>query len=82
MDEVGLHIEAQKWYKYALGVHLAGASGAEIAADELLDLAASYVLSRDYDKALLVLNRLVEQYPQRVDIRIWLGRTMAGRGEK
>ncbi len=82
LDEIGLHLEAQKWYKYALGVHLAGASGSEITADVLLDLGSSYVLSQDYDKALLILDRLVKQHPERVDIRIWLSRAKAGRGQK
>ena len=82
LDELGLHLEAQKWYKYALGVHIAGASGSEITADILLDLASSYVLSQDYDKALLVLDQQVEQHPQRVDMRVWLSRAEAGKGQK
>ena len=82
LDELGLHLEAQKWYKYALGVHLAGASGSEITADKWLDWASSYVLSQDYEKALLVLDRLVKEYPKQVNIRIWLSRAEAGRGQK
>jgi len=82
LDELGLHREAQKWYKCALGIHTAGASGSEIAADEWLDLASSYTMSRDYDKALKVLNPLVKRYPERVDIRIWLFRAERGRGQK
>ena len=82
LDDVGLHLEAQKWYKYAWGVHTAGAQGEEISDDELLDLGASYVLSQDYDVAMLVLNRVLERNPNRVDIRIWLARAATGIGEE
>ena len=81
LDETGLHKEAQKWYKYAIGAHLAGAGGSEVGAGELLDLAASYVLSQDHDKALLVLNRIVGQNPEQVSVYIWLARAASGLGQ-
>ena len=82
LDQTGLHGEAQKWYKYALGVHLKGAGASEISEEELLDLGSSYVLSGNYDQAMLVLNRLANQNPARVDVEIWLARAQAGMGQQ
>ncbi|NIA06893.1 MAG: hypothetical protein GWP14_04510 [Actinobacteria bacterium] len=81
LDELGLHKEAQKWYKYALGVHLAGAGDTEVGSEELLDMASSYVLSKDYSKAMLVLNRISAQNGQHVGAYVWMARATSGLGQ-
>ena len=82
LDQMGLHGDAQTWYKYALGVHIAGAGVSGISTDELLDLASSYVMSADYQAAMKVLDRIVDRSPDRVDVQIWLARAKAGMGDK
>ena len=81
LDELGLHEEAQKWYKYTLGAHRAGTGGIEVGSEALLDLASSYVLSKDYDKAMLVLNRISAQNAQDVSTYIWMARAASGLGQ-
>ena len=81
LDELGLHEEAQKWYKYTLGADLAGAGGTEVGSEELLDLASSYVLSGDYNKAMLVLQRISSQNGEHVGVYIWMARAASGLGQ-
>jgi len=81
LDELGLHKEAQKWYKCALGANLRGTGGTEVGSEELLDLASSYVLSKDYDKAMLVLDNISARNGEHVGVYIWMARAASGLGQ-